>query len=356
MYTTPGNLNPRPPSLEKRLPIALGLMMLVLLASQYFFKPAPGPKPAVPVNEKSAAPLAAKPTVAIAPLSATPPAAGGQVQGTSEVMTGIDTDLYRIVFSNKGAVVKSWILKKYPDTAGKPQELVNPAAASVPLPFAIEIKDQKVTVDPNTALYQPTIAPDGLGVDYAYSDGSTTIHKSFRFAKASYLSDVKSEILEKGQPVPHLLVWRGGFGDQKVRNAAGLQHTVRYDAGASKLITKTTKDAKNGPVADTGNYTFGGLEDSFFAAVALPLDSSSLEVKTYSDELKVQGEEKPIQFVGDGLSTGPQNQLSLYVGPKDIDILRKVNPKLEQLVDWGFFGIFGEAAVPLPQLCERPLG
>ena len=341
MSTTPGKLNPQPPSLEKRLPIALGLMMLVLLASQYFFKPAPGPKPVAPVTAKTAAPLAAKPTAVAAPVSASSSTAA-QVQATSEITNAIDTDLYRITFSNRGAVVKSWILKKYPDTSGKPQELVNTLAAGVPSPFAIESKDQKLTFDPNSVLYQATISPDGLGVDYAYSDGTTSIRKSFRFAKSSYLSDVKSEVLEKGQPIPHLLMWRGGFGDQKVRNAASLQHTVRYDAGASKLITKTTKDAKNGPVADTGNYTFGGLEDSFFAAVGLPADSANLEVKTYSDEAKVAGEEKAVLFVGDALSTGPQNALSLYVGPKDIDILRKVNPKLEQLVDWGFFGILAK--------------
>ena len=40
---------------------------------------------------------------------------------------------------------------------------------------------------------------------------------------------------------------------------------------------------------------------------------------------------------GDGL-----NSLSLFVGPKDTDLLRKVNPKLEQVVDWGFFGVIAK--------------
>lgn len=30
------------------------------------------------------------------------------------------------------------------------------------------------------------------------------------------------------------------------------------------------------------------------------------------------------------------------MGPKDIDILRQVNPKLAQLVDWGFFGVIAK--------------
>jgi len=117
---------------------------------------------------------------------------------------------------------------------------------------------------------------------------------------------------------------------------------VRYDASAGKLVKKSAKDAKNGPITDSGNYTFGGLEDNFFAAVALPVDSASLEIRTYSDQVKTPGEDKSTVYVGDGVSTGTQNDFSLYVGPKDIDILRQVNPKLAQLVDWGFFGILAK--------------
>ena len=341
MPTNPGNVNPQPPSLEKRLPLALALMMLVLLASQYIFKPAPGPKPVTHIDtSKAAAAVTVKPP---APAEAPPEALpAGQAQASSELTTEINTDLYRIVFSNRGGVVKSWILKDYPSSNGKPQQLVNEAATSVPPPFSIQVIDGKIGVDPNTVLYQTTVSPDKLGVDYLYSDGKVTIRKSFRFAKDSYLSDVRSEVREGNTLIPSLLMWRGGFGDQSVRNASAYQHTVRYDTSNSKLVTKNAKDAKNGPITDSGDYTFGGLEDNFFAAVALPLNSSSLEIRTYSDAVKIPDEEKPVSYVGDGISTGAQNQFQLYVGPKDIDILRKVNPKLAQLVDWGFFGILAK--------------
>jgi len=39
------------------------------------------------------------------------------------------------------------------------------------------------------------------------------------------------------------------------------------------------------------------------------------------------------------------NRFSLFVGPKDLDILKKVSPKLEQVVDFGTW--FGWAAKPL---------
>jgi YidC/Oxa1 family membrane protein insertase len=334
----------QPVSLEKRLPIALALMMLVLLASQYFFKPAPGPKPVSPVNNKAAATLAAKPAPATAQPQVAPEAVGaaGEIQAASEVTSDIDTKLYHIVFTNRGAAIKSWVLKGYRDNAGKPLELIDPAAANLGLPFTIDMRDQKLSVDPNTVLYQPKLSADSIGIDYQFSNGKTRIEKSFRFGSDSFLSNVRSVVLENNLPVPHFLVWRGGFGDLKVRNAASTEQTVRYDATAGKLIRKTAKDAKNGPVTDSGNYTFAGLEDNFFAAVAMPADSSPLEVRTYSDEVKAPGEEKATPYVGAGISTGPQDDFSLYVGPKDIDILRKVNPKLTQLVDWGFFGILAK--------------
>jgi YidC/Oxa1 family membrane protein insertase len=334
----------QPVSLEKRLPIALALMMLVLVGAQYFFKPAPGPKPVTPVDNKAASTLAAKPAAPAAQAQVVPEAGNraGEIQATSEIASDIDTKQYHIVFTNRGAAVKSWVLKGYRDNAGKPLELINPAAANIGLPFTIEVKDQKLSVDPNTVLYEPKLSADGTGIDYQFSNGKTRIEKSFRFGKDSFLANVRSVVLENNVPVPHFLVWRGGFGDLKVRNATATEQTVRYDATAGKLIKKTAKDAKNGPVTDSGNYTFAGLEDNFFAAVAMPSDSSSLEVRTYSDEIKTPGEDKPIPYVGAGISTGPENDFSLYVGPKDIDVLRKVNPKLTQLVDWGFFGILAK--------------
>lgn len=344
MSNSPGSISPNPPSLEKRLPLALALMMLVLLVSQYLFKPAPGPKPVQHVNDQTAAKVTEKPPVPAAlPAVSSSSVTGGQIGAATESDYDIDTALYHIVFSNRGGVVKSWVLKKYKDESGKPLQLVNTSTAKdIPLPFAVEVKNQKLSVDPNTVLYQPKPSANGLGVDYAFSDGQTTIRKSFVFAKDSYLAEVKSQVLVNNTAVPHFLLWRGGFGDFKAYKATQYQHTVRYDTGAGKLVTKTTKDAKNGPVTDSGNYLFGGLEDNFFAAVALPNDNSSLEVRTFSDELKVPNEEKPVPYVGAGLSTGAVNDFSLFIGPKDIDILRKVNPKLGQLVDWGFFGIIAK--------------
>jgi YidC/Oxa1 family membrane protein insertase len=219
--------------------------------------------------------------------------------------------------------------------------LVN-TAANLPGPFAIDLKGQTVSVDPNAALYVVRAPPDNLSAEFEFSDGKTTIKKSVQFTKSGYLANVQSEVIFNGVPMPHLLTWRGGFGDQSVRNAVAQEHTVHFDSANNKLVQKTAKDAKDGAFSETGAFTFAGLEDGFFAAVALPVDSSTLELRTYDDPVTIQGEDKPQAFVGAGVATGVQNKLAVFVGPKDIDILRRVNPKLETLVDWGFFGVIAK--------------
>ena len=46
------------------------------------------------------------------------------VADTQEHAVTVENDLYRVVFSNRGAVVKSWELKKYMDDS-KPQKVLN---------------------------------------------------------------------------------------------------------------------------------------------------------------------------------------------------------------------------------------
>jgi YidC/Oxa1 family membrane protein insertase len=149
-------------------------------------------------------------------------------------------------------------------------------------------------------------------------------------------------VVDGGLNVPHFLTWRGGFGDSKAFKEYTKISTLHYDASDSKLVKKVAKDAKNGPISETGNFTFGGIEDEFFAAVALPADNTSLDVRTYSDNVKITGENDPVQYAGVGLSTGPQNSFSFFVGPKDTHVMEGVNPKLGTLIDWGFFGIIAK--------------
>src|SRR5580700_1829106 len=205
-------------SMEARLLIAFVLMGLVLFLTPYIYKPATAPAPGAnsaavskttDVKEAATPPAAAEAPAAAAPVAAEMP---GQIHADKEESFVVDTDLYHIVFSNKGAVAKSWILKKYTDHDGKPLDLVNASAlAKVPAPFSIEFRNQKPSADLNNALYK--VDRDGDNLTFEFSDGRVDAKKSFEFAKDSYLSRVTSQVSQSGVMLPHELQWRGGFGD-----------------------------------------------------------------------------------------------------------------------------------------------
>ena len=334
-------------SMEVRLLIAFVLMGLVLLVSQYFIKPAPTPTATKAGAAKSAQPVtpaAVEKPEAVIPSTQKQKAAEtlDAVQASAEEIVPVDTDVYHVVFSNRGAVVLSWVLKDYRDHAGKPLELVyQPGHNRVPAPFSIDVKGQTLATDPNKALFKAVRSGDGLEVSFEFSDGRALTKKSFRFTKKSYLVNVTSEVTQNGTAVPHQLTWRGGFGDSTVRNPESVQHALYYDLPNTKLKSMSFGDAKNGPVSASGQFSFVGIEDAYFTAVFLPGDKPSVEQTTFADAVpNVDGKDE--KRVGVGVGGDGLNSLSLFVGPKDTDLLRKVNPKLEQVVDWGLFGVIAK--------------
>src|SRR6516165_8396456 len=206
-----GNRPPKEMSMELRLLAAFLLMGAVMFLTPYFMKNQ-APAPAQKVAQSSQPPAAAAPGQAAETPQATAaePAAPQTAQQTLPPLV-IDTDLYRITLSNQGANVRSWQLKNYRGNDGKPLELVN-TASGLEFPFSLYFAGQKPSTDVNWAWYKQTPTPDGLGVDYQYSDGHTLVRKSFRFQKSSYRSAVTSEVIVDGKPVPAMLQWRGGFG------------------------------------------------------------------------------------------------------------------------------------------------
>ena len=107
-------------------------------------------QPGVPSNQPAAAQVKPAQGASAAPMRATQ-------QATSESETVIENDLYRITFTNRGAQVKSWILKKFNDDQGKPLDMVNAkAAAQHGYPLSLWSHDENLRNTLNSALYVPS--------------------------------------------------------------------------------------------------------------------------------------------------------------------------------------------------------
>src|ERR1017187_3109628 len=292
---------PKEMSMEVRLLIAFLLMGVVMFVTPYVFKSqlppaankgaagqtasqstpgvpsAPGAQPAPDATAPPpAAPASAEAEVAAAPLPV------GATAQKAEPMLVIETDLYKIAFSNQGGTVRSWQLKKAKGNDHKTLDLVN-TAAGMDSPYSLHFPEQKPLVNVNWAWFQQTADPDGLGVTYEFSDGHVHVRKVFRFQKASYLSTVSTDVTLDGNPLPHMIRGRGGLGDLTIANAAGSQRTLYFDVAANKLVEQSPKSASKGPVPSGGNYSFAGIADVYFAAVFLAEGNSVMQTVTFED-------------------------------------------------------------------------
>ena len=330
---------------ETRLLLAFVLVGIVLVGWNYIYKPPVTPPVTVPAPAKQTAVEAPKPEAATPVI---PIAVPGQIQESQAQDLTIETDVYRVRFSNQGATVLSWVLKEYKDGSGKPLDLVNTKALqNVPAPFAVAFRGQAPPNDPNKGLFRVERSGD-LGVTFEYSDGRTATKITFQFMPKSYLVQVTSQVTDNGVLLPHELIWRGGFGDQTIVNPASVENTLYYDEEhtegwliGSHLMKRGVDKA---PLSTSGQYSFAGIEDKYFTFVALPATSGGLGFGVYSDSImSPAGKEE--KRIGTGLGGSGLNSFNAFVGPKDTEILRAVNPKLDQLIDWGTY--FGIIAKPL---------
>ncbi|MCX6627201.1 MAG: membrane protein insertase YidC, partial [Candidatus Solibacter sp.] len=346
---------PKEMSMEVRLLIAFLLMGAVMFLTPYFFKsqtPPPAKKDAAGQTASQGAPAAPStpPTVeaTIPPAPAAETAAEpavplpvGATPQKAEPPFVIETDLYKIAFSNQGATVRSWQLKKTKGNDNKILDLVN-TAAGLEFPFSLHFPNQKPAVNVNWTWYKQTAEPDGLGVTYEFSDGHVSVRKAFRFEKDKYISTVSTEVTLDGKVLPHMLQWRGGFGDLTIAGAAADQRTLFFDVAQNKLVEEAPKSAAKGPLATGGNHSFAGIADKYFAAVFLAEGTSGMQEVTFGDTVPTAHEKTPQALSGVAIGDGPANRFEIYVGPKDIDVLKKINPKLEQVVDFGWLAFLAK--------------
>jgi len=346
--------------MELRLLLAFVLSSVVLIGWVYIQeKYFPPPRPSRPAAPARPQPVARTPEPEASKTQTAAPV-GSAKQATQERETVIENDLYRVVFSNRGAVVKNWTLKRYQDARGRPLDLVNqPAAASQGYPFLIWTDEEALRNKLAEALFQVASAP--ATVTFDFSDGEVSARKEFRFEHQSYVVEVSSEVRRAAGPVPHELAWRASFGDQTEPDAYGTTGIVMVHASPLKLERHAYGDVKAENKA-SGPFLYGGIEDRFFAAVFMPPSEASpgtslSTLSTFRSEFQPPGAEKAIPLLGVGVGGSGRNNLRAYVGPKALEVLNNVFPEpgaderrrrgepvltLGELVDFGWFALIAK--------------
>jgi len=337
--------------------LVFALTFLVIIAFQPLLKkygpqPTTAPQqtqqPQTPAVNANTAPASSTPTVAVA---------GVVKQAAGETETIIENDLYRITFTNRGAQVKSWILKKFDnDEQNGPLELVNSVAAQkYGYPLSLWTYDESLRSKLSSLLYVSShegtqTAP--ADVTFEYSDQDVSVRKTFHFDH-TYVLKLETSVAYKGSQVAALPAWPSGFGDQMTpASYAASLIDYQFNNNVERLAIKKVGSGNTIP----GPFHWAGPLNQYFAAIFIPDDPNTAAMVTLRNSVQIPRDPQkpdpkemvPAEVIGAAVGNlrGPTVE-RVFVGPKALDVLESVqisgitgtNPDLRGLVDFGWWGI-----------------
>jgi YidC/Oxa1 family membrane protein insertase len=328
---------------SKKMVLAFALSFVILVVWYRFFLPTPTPPP------KKAAPAAQAPATAAKPAPPAPapaPVALRVQQGSKAEEIVVEGDVSRVILSTEGGVVKSWVLKKYRDEKEKPLDVVNRAACdTLGFPMSLSLADAELAKKLNTALYVAT--PSGASlkapakVDLTFSDGKIQVRKRLSFG-SGYEMHAEVSVFDGQRYLPVEVAWAGGFGDHSVppRVKSSVSHIIY---GTSEKLENVAQQKLDEDRTIPGPLQMAGLVDRYFISLFLPdsPDQISFRIgRRVWDPPNWKEKEKPKEAFA-ALASQQQTPLGfrLFVGPKDLDVLRAMTPPLDRLVDYGWFSI-----------------
>jgi YidC/Oxa1 family membrane protein insertase len=376
--------------MERKLLVVFALTFLVIMLFQPLLKkygPQPPAKPESAAEQRSAgqpgtAVATQNPTqlaAQISPAGAKAAGASAPLQAPSESETVIENDVYRIVFTNRGARVKSWVLKKYTDDKGGQLEVVNSAAAEkYGYPLTLWTYDETLRNKVNSALYVPSQTAILMGhevvkvsgaakglelanntlaapaeINFEYADGDLSVQKSYKFDRDSYVVGVRISVEVKGAQVTAFPMWPAGFGgDTTGPQYATGQIVYQYDNKVERLAIKKISGGGTLP----GPFHWAGVSDQYFAAVFLPQDPQNAAMVTLHNAIEIphngsdanNKQMDKVDVLGAAVgSLKGATDVRLYVGPKALSDLQSVavpgitgaEPDLRAIIDFGWLGI-----------------
>jgi YidC/Oxa1 family membrane protein insertase len=332
--------------MEKNTILAVVLSLLVFILWSYFFAPKEPGKRAVqpesqPIQERQAPPLEA------APPEAPPLTPSALEQGREPREVEVKTNVFTALFSERGAGLKSFRLKKYRVSVdpNSPEIEMN-RGARLNLTTALFRNSVPGLED---ALYEASTLsldlvknPQPQSVTFRWlSPQGVRFERTYTFNPESYSFHLRETIVNGSQST---------FDDNVVFLLTGapfeLQQGYYNTHGVAAFLNNTleTKEAKKvkQPETLTGNLTWAGYQDNYFLAALIPskpLDTSLKISSPGNERLLISLLNPPLK-----LSPGQEANLdyTAYFGPKDLDVLHSLNLKLEYVVDFGWFDIIAK--------------
>lgn len=337
--------------MEKRAFIAVGLSIAVF----YLFSMLFGPEnksiaPAVPQNASSAKVEPVEKPV-LQTTSKNQPSTTPQSLPVSAFQkeVSVETDLYSAVFSSRGASLKSLTLKNY-------REENSPSAKKVTLGndsdpnlacfttwvTGIALPGDAIFVSDSAGIKMLKGESKQLTFNYISGQGFT-VRKIYTFTSDSY--GIKLETLvfnNSASPltgaIQHVMTYPA---EPKVKDN-------RFDTAGAYLYSDNSlqsdkiKDVSSASKRYEKTILWAGFADKYFINTVLSENNSiaSVELKKNAAGFFEAVVSSPQFTVNPGLSANVTHRL--FVGPKDIDILKSQGNQLEKSLDLGWFTVIAK--------------
>ncbi len=331
-----------------RLLLAILLSLgLVFVYQEFVLKRMLPPPPPQKTNEQMpnatasgemAAAAAAPVPVPMAPITAALAGSSNAPEKTIE----IDTELYRAVFTTRGARLKSYQLKQYRTAAASnspPYEMVRATGADE-LPLGVTLDEDGKVADDRELDYasdQPNQVElrDGqratLSLSTKTADGAT-IEKTFAFVGDKYVFDMNVAVNAPKPPASISLAMMESLADrgEGYYDIPALQADV-----GDKVLNENEKSLKKGIPPVAGRIAFVGFGDRYFLTAFLPQtpDAGTLDMEFLGTEASAR-----LLFPG---ATSVKTQI--YMGPKKLEALEAVSPTLTKSINFGWASILALA-------------
>jgi YidC/Oxa1 family membrane protein insertase len=329
--------------MDKNTVIAVALSVVVIIGSMTlqakFFPPSEQPEAAAPAATQSeqpaettapagqpAAPMSVQPAAVLPPLE----------EALEEETIRMETGVFDLTFSNRGAVLTSAQLKDYVNTDGSPVEMVL-TEESGRYPFSLqlgsytELKEQAAE-----QLFYHTESLTGERIDF-YRDfyGRTGIPfrltKSFLFKPDDYMIEVQVTIENSINDIPVLsdddIAYSLAVGPQigpeykKLDRRNEYRMYITYANGKKK----TVKVSKDGVTALDERVNWASVCGKYFALIALP-DATDYRISYDTRTLSGLNDQSSLIFERPELKSAKQvDSYRFFIGPKDPRILARYN-------------------------------
>ncbi|MFC1856951.1 membrane protein insertase YidC [Thermodesulfobacteriota bacterium] len=330
---------------QARLFVAIALSLLVFLLWNFFFvekKPIQQPeekREATEVKEETITPESID-SIDIEKDLATGFLSDGF---KAERVIAIDTPLYTVMISAKGAVFKSFVLKDYRERVadGSPQkELISELISEGTLQLGFQsgripgLKDAVFSTNVEREMIKVSEKPEEIVFMWRSSDG-IIVEKTFRFSPETYLIDMRVNIKNASiQPFKDSLFLSLVSPPPTDTSAYGFE-------GPSAFIDNKLEQIKIKKIEDKSIYTgkvgWIALEDRYFMTSIIPQNSGESGMHLFLNPDSVLKN----QYMSPESSIHPGAQgvyeFKLFFGPKSMNILNGLGYDLKRAIDFGWF-------------------